>query len=276
MESSTILFAFRQTRYLDIYLSCFNSLLFVHFVSDYDIVEPPPPNMDSDFVRRKDRVSYAHQIVQVDLTQVMDPGKVSGSAYFFRIPAPCSFSRWDVSFFLDLTKWFISLSSSPNRIETKQKEPTHELEVEFRDSNSLLQAASTTRSNGPPQSQDWSPYEDMVLIFLNNVRLLIKWVFHLQIEAIKSSDGLNFFSLQKLSQHESRLNYHKSSFFLCLFPIYCTLSYPSKICNHQSLLPLWWSKSKTWEFREDTRSERYLGTSKRSGRLSRRRSESTH
>jgi hypothetical protein len=59
------------------------------------------------------------------------------------------------------------------------QEPIHELEIEIRDVAQLMQAASQARaktnSNGSTASaQEWTPFDDQVLIFLNNIRMLIR------------------------------------------------------------------------------------------------------
>ncbi|KAN0064355.1 mRNA-capping enzyme subunit beta [Thecaphora frezii] len=90
-------------------------------------------------IREKNRLSYSHQNFLVDLTQVTVPGKPS--------------------------------------------EPLHELEVEFKDVPALLSAAQArTNRNGSAHTsdasssapQDWTAYDDQVLVFLNNIRLLIR------------------------------------------------------------------------------------------------------
>lgn len=69
------------------------------------------------------------------------------------------------NFIVDLTQVIV-----PN----KAQEPSHELEVEVQDPMYLMQLGQDTRSRGEAASQEWSPYEDQVLVFLNNVRLLIR------------------------------------------------------------------------------------------------------
>lgn len=106
---------------------------------DYRIsinVELPAPEPTSDHVsiREKNRLSYAHQNFIVDLTQVTLPEKPS--------------------------------------------DHINELEIEIRDVDQLMQAAAQAKSiptnTSAPSSQDWSSFDDQVLIFLNNIRLLIR------------------------------------------------------------------------------------------------------
>lgn len=51
-------------------------------------------------------------------------------------------------------------------------ERVHELEVEIRDSKELMHFAHQARGGG--MVQDWSEFDDTLLIFLNNIRLLIR------------------------------------------------------------------------------------------------------
>jgi len=57
----------------------------------------------------------------------------------------------------------------PNR----EQEPVHELEVEIRHADELLRWAQYTRANSESQ-EEWTLFEDHVLVLLNNVRLLIR------------------------------------------------------------------------------------------------------
>lgn len=52
----------------------------------------------------------------------------------------------------------------------------HELEVEIRNSADLMQHAYLSRSQTQSGSQEWTPFEDTILVLLNNVRLLIRYV----------------------------------------------------------------------------------------------------
>ena len=52
----------------------------------------------------------------------------------------------------------------------------HELEVEIRNSADLMQHAYLSRGHTQPGAQEWSPFEDTILVLLNNVRLLIRYV----------------------------------------------------------------------------------------------------
>ncbi|KAL9936281.1 hypothetical protein V8E36_005123 [Tilletia maclaganii] len=104
---------------------------------DYRIsinTETPVPlsaaDSDAIFWRDKNRITYKHELVQVDVTLVA--------------------------------------STNPS----KGVETTHEVELEFLDSVKLLAAAHEARGEGP--TQDWTPYDDMCHIFLNNIRMLIR------------------------------------------------------------------------------------------------------
>ncbi|KAJ1017872.1 hypothetical protein NDA16_005188 [Ustilago loliicola] len=124
----------QKQRIADLNIHCPNRLF------DYRIsinVENPAEEPSSDHVslRQKNRLSYTHQNFIVDLTQVTVP--------------------------------------------EKPQEPIHELEIEIRDVAQLMQAAAQAKSNGPsngsgPGGQDWTPFDDQVLIFLNNIRMLIR------------------------------------------------------------------------------------------------------
>lgn len=52
----------------------------------------------------------------------------------------------------------------------------HELEVEVRDADALMRLAHEARDTLDGRSQEWTPFEDTVLVLLNNVRLLIRYV----------------------------------------------------------------------------------------------------
>ncbi|SPO41014.1 related to CTL1 - RNA 5`-triphosphatase with manganese- or cobalt-dependent NTPase activities [Pseudozyma flocculosa] len=94
------------------------------------------PTSESTSIREKNRLSYSHQNFVVDLTQVTMP--------------------------------------------EKPQEPIHELEIEFKDVPALLAAAQSRgggakgSADGASSSQDWTAYDDQILIFLNNLRLLIR------------------------------------------------------------------------------------------------------
>ncbi|PWN49536.1 mRNA triphosphatase CET1 [Violaceomyces palustris] len=87
-------------------------------------------------IREKNRLSYSHQNFVIDLTQVILP--------------------------------------------EKPQQPLHELEVEVKDAPSLVKMANPARihpsSNNPNAAalQEWTAFDDQVLIFLNNIRLLIR------------------------------------------------------------------------------------------------------
>ncbi|KAI3623237.1 mRNA-capping enzyme subunit beta [Malassezia furfur] len=93
-------------------------------------VPAPQDGTEPSFVREKDRLSYTHQNMNIDLTQVILPNK--------------------------------------------PKEPVHELEVEIRNSADLMQHAYLSRSQTQSGTQEWTPFEDTILVLLNNVRLLIR------------------------------------------------------------------------------------------------------
>ena len=57
----------------------------------------------------------------------------------------------------------------PNR----EQQPVHELEVEIRQADELLRWAQYTRASGESQ-EEWTQFEDHILVLLNNVRLLIR------------------------------------------------------------------------------------------------------
>lgn len=61
------------------------------------------------------------------------------------------------------------------------REPIHELEIEIRDADQLMQAgaqakASSASNGAGPNAQEWTPFDDQILIFLNNIRMLIRYV----------------------------------------------------------------------------------------------------
>ncbi|SAM83545.1 related to CTL1-RNA 5`-triphosphatase with manganese-or cobalt-dependent NTPase activities [Ustilago bromivora] len=124
----------QKQRIADLNIHCPNRLF------DYRIsisVENPAEEPASDHVslREKNRLSYTHQNFIVDLTQVTVP--------------------------------------------EKPQEPIHELEIEIRDVAQLMQAAERAKANGPSNGsgaggQGWTPFDDQVLIFLNNIRMLIR------------------------------------------------------------------------------------------------------
>ncbi|TKY88997.1 hypothetical protein EX895_002238 [Sporisorium graminicola] len=124
----------QKQRIADLNIHCPNRLF------DYRIsinVENPAEEPSSDHVsiREKNRLSYAHQNFIVDLTQVTVP--------------------------------------------EKPQEPIHELEIEIRDVDQLMQAAAQAKSNptsngSGSSGQDWTAFDDQVLIFLNNIRMLIR------------------------------------------------------------------------------------------------------
>ncbi|PWN97909.1 mRNA triphosphatase CET1 [Tilletiopsis washingtonensis] len=58
----------------------------------------------------------------------------------------------------------------------KPQEPLHELEVEICDTAALLRLASAAKSAPAANPQEWSDYDDFILVFLNNVRMLIRQV----------------------------------------------------------------------------------------------------
>nr|CDI57066.1 related to CTL1-RNA 5`-triphosphatase with manganese-or cobalt-dependent NTPase activities [Melanopsichium pennsylvanicum 4] len=130
----------QKQRIADLNIHCPNRLF------DYRIsinAENPTEEPTSDHVsiREKNRLSYAHQNFIVDLTQVTVP--------------------------------------------EKPQEPIHELEIEIRDCAQLLQAAAQAKTNltsngSGPSGQEWTSFDDQVLIFLNNIRMLIRYVNNCQ------------------------------------------------------------------------------------------------
>ncbi|KAK0562497.1 mRNA-capping enzyme subunit beta [Tilletia horrida] len=90
----------------------------------------PPPEDKPLYWRDKNRMTYKHELTQVDLTVVRSTDPLKGA------------------------------------------EQSHELEIEFRDARELLAAAYESRGGGP--LQDWTTFDDMCHIFLNNVRMLIR------------------------------------------------------------------------------------------------------
>lgn len=52
------------------------------------------------------------------------------------------------------------------------RQPTNELELEFIDAKELLDEAQA--SVHAAARQEWTPYYDLVLIFLNSIRILIR------------------------------------------------------------------------------------------------------
>ncbi|EST08917.2 mRNA capping enzyme, beta subunit, structural domain protein [Kalmanozyma brasiliensis GHG001] len=124
----------QKQRIADLNIYCPNRLF------DYRIsinVEKPADEPTSEHVsiREKNRLSYAHQNFIVDLTQVTVP--------------------------------------------EKPQEPIHELEIEIKDVEQLMQAGAQAKSNpasngSGPNGQEWTSFDDQVLIFLNNIRMLIR------------------------------------------------------------------------------------------------------
>ncbi|KAE8258319.1 hypothetical protein A4X13_0g1759 [Tilletia indica] len=96
----------------------------------------PPPSSAAMFWRDKNRVTYQHELIQVDLTLVKSTFPMTG-------------------------------------VQT-----SHELELEFQDASKLVAAGHEARAEGA--SQDWTPFDDMCHIFLNNVRMLIRNMPELQ------------------------------------------------------------------------------------------------
>ncbi|SNX87908.1 related to CTL1 - RNA 5`-triphosphatase with manganese- or cobalt-dependent NTPase activities [Melanopsichium pennsylvanicum] len=141
----------QKQRIADLNIHCPNRLF------DYRIsinAENPTEEPTSDHVsiREKNRLSYAHQNFIVDLTQVTVP--------------------------------------------EKPQEPIHELEIEIRDCAQLLQAAAQAKTNltsngSGPSGQEWTSFDDQVLIFLNNIRMLIRYEwFTALISVIDASEWL--------------------------------------------------------------------------------------
>lgn len=55
----------------------------------------------------------------------------------------------------------------------REQEPIHELEVEIKEADELVRWAQYTR-NSSETREEWTQFEDHVLVLLNNVRLLIR------------------------------------------------------------------------------------------------------
>ncbi|ETS60304.1 hypothetical protein PaG_05859 [Moesziomyces aphidis] len=124
----------QKQRIADLNIHCPNRL-FDYRISINTEAPADKPTSDHVSIREKNRLSYTHQNFIVDLTQVT--------------------------------------------VADKPQEPIHELEIEIRDVAQLMQAASQARaktnSNGSTASaQEWTPFDDQVLIFLNNIRMLIR------------------------------------------------------------------------------------------------------
>jgi hypothetical protein len=68
----------------------------------------------------------------------------------------------------------LSLTATDEALQPQ--EPLHELEVEICDTAALLRLASAAKSAPAANPQEWSDYDDFILVFLNNVRMLIRCV----------------------------------------------------------------------------------------------------
>lgn len=102
--------------------------------------------------------------ISISTETPMPPPSDSSEPVFIREKDRLSYSDQTVQ--VDLTQ--VTLPSKP-------QEPVHELEVEYRDASSLLHLAYQARSNAEA-SQDWTAYDDQVLVLLNNIRLLMRFV----------------------------------------------------------------------------------------------------
>lgn len=96
-----------------------------------------PPSGSPSHTRRKDRITYTHQALQIDLTQV------TSSA---------------------------SPSSNPN-LPPQPSQVLHELEVEFRDTRELLRLATMREKIVAPGELH---YDELVRVFINNVHILVR------------------------------------------------------------------------------------------------------
>ena len=152
-----------KSRIADLNVYCPNRA-FDYRISINTETPAPEPTSDHSSVREKNRLSYTHQNFNVDLTQVTQPERVSPS------------QNWSPHSPLLCPATDLRLSLS------QPHEPIHELEVEFKDVDALMQAAQQAREQQPSNgagsanAQDWTPFDDQVLIFLNNIRLLIRYV----------------------------------------------------------------------------------------------------
>lgn len=81
---------------------------------------------------------------------------------FFREKDRLSYSHQN--FTVDLTQVIMHRSN----------EPLHELEIEIRDPNYLMQLADEAQQVRNGSTQVWNKFEDHILVFLNNIRLLIR------------------------------------------------------------------------------------------------------
>ena len=110
------------------------------------ILPAPRPITQPLSIRKKDRISYAHQSFKIDLTQVTSAtGPTAGAS----------------------------------------GEVTHELELEFLDSSELMKFAKL-RGRGPggpgapgPSAVPWSGkendmFDELVRVFVNNIRILVR------------------------------------------------------------------------------------------------------
>lgn len=62
---------------------------------------------------------------------------------------------------------------------SQSSQHTNELELEHRDADSLINSGMTCAQAAA--RQEWTPYYDEVLIFLNNVRMIIRCVLSIAI-----------------------------------------------------------------------------------------------
>lgn len=114
----------------------------------------PDPSVEHAYFREKNRLSYTHTGLRVDLTQV----KTNNSNDSYSSSEPTLQHELEVE-----------LLQAPLRLITPQ--------------SSSLRAASATAAaaaaggnvlNGTQGGQDWTKYEDEIMRFLNDVRLLIR------------------------------------------------------------------------------------------------------
>lgn len=60
------------------------------------------------------------------------------------------------------------------QVSAPSKPSSYEVEIEMQNGNELLELARSCKE--ATQAYEWTPFEDRILIFLNNVRLLLRYV----------------------------------------------------------------------------------------------------
>lgn len=107
----------------------------------------PDPSVSHDFYREKNRMSYTHSGMRVDLTQVKVPPSDSGEATMQH-------------------ELEVELLEAPLRLVTPQSSSLNAISARGPSGHGPL--------NGAQGGQDWTKYEDEIMRFLNDVRLLIR------------------------------------------------------------------------------------------------------